>query len=94
MRLQLDSAAKPEQIGKWLTARKFVRPRGRKTDIWMIEGDGGSFLGRIAWYGPWRTFAFFPRRDEPIILEAECMRALANFCTEMRAARKKERANA
>jgi hypothetical protein len=54
--------------------------RNRKTTTWAVSNSSnGSFLGHVAWYGPWRKYAYFP--DE-VVLEETCMREIADFAVE------------
>ena len=65
-----------------------------KTRIWEVYNryDGGS-LGRIAWFGRWRKYGFYPWPET--VFEEVCMRELSDFIVartkEQRAARKEAR---
>lgn len=50
----------------------------RKTKLWDVcnKYDGG-FLGRIAWFGRWRKYAFYPANYA--VFEEVCMRELSQF---------------
>ena len=47
------------------------------TKLWSVVAEGGSVLGMIKWYAPWRKYAFFPFTDT--LYEEVCMREIANF---------------
>ena len=67
---------------------------GRKTLVWaVLTADGRECLGRVGWYSPWRKYCFVTRsvaveREDgtkyaptpQIILDAGCMRLIADFC--------------
>ncbi len=49
-----------------------------KTSIWEVHSIHGACLGRIAWMGGWRKYAF---HVEPhTVYEEKCLREIAEFC--------------
>jgi hypothetical protein len=62
-----------------------------KTNRWeVVTLPGGVVIGRIAWYGSWRKYCFFPR--EETVYEQICLREIADFCENATAAYKKAKA--
>ena len=63
---------------------------GKTERFTVVATQGDVFLGRIAWYGRWRKYAFEPFRDT--VFEQDCLRDIADFCEaktkEHRAVRK------
>jgi hypothetical protein len=66
--------------------QKGVSSSGR-TQIWQVlpygyKHEGYSHasdpLGLVKWYGPWRTYAFFPTPNT--YFEKTCLREIALFC--------------
>ena len=51
-----------------------------KTRVWSVL-SGEIRLGRVAWYAPWRKYAFFPVHQT--LYEQDCLRQLAGFCESM-----------
>ncbi len=54
-----------------------------KTSEWNCLNQGGTFLGRVAWYAPWRQYCFYTEDDETVF-SAGCLRDIAEFMTELR----------
>jgi hypothetical protein len=49
-----------------------------KTKRWDVHSrHGGALLGRIAWFGRWRKYAFYPWPET--VFEEVCMRELSEF---------------
>ena len=58
-----------------------------KTLIWGVrtksqspkdpQGEGGTYLGHVKWFGRWRGYSFFPYIDT--IYEQKCLREIADF---------------
>lgn len=62
---------------------------GRKTLTYDVRSSRDqSLLGRISWYGPWRRFTYSPAG--PQVMDAACLREVAEFLDERMAARKAE----
>ena len=51
-------------------------PDKPKTKTWRVVSD--TFVGIIAWRGPWRQYSFFPEPGS--VFEKTCLRDIANFC--------------
>lgn len=49
-----------------------------KTKQWRVANRGGSFLGTVSWYAPWRKYCFEPL--ESLVFDAGCLREIAAFC--------------
>lgn len=66
-------------MATWVT----FDPRGTsasgKTLCWAVCAiDEGYVVGKVAWYGKWRKYAFFPR--ENTVFEHVCLADIAEFC--------------
>lgn len=49
-----------------------------KTKVWTVQTkDGAHTLGRIAWFGRWRKYAFDPMGGT--VFEETCLREIAQF---------------
>lgn len=80
---------------KWLRFIELPREIGRKTKAFQVttkveheHGRDEQVLGRIAWYGGFRKFAFFPAPHTSF--EQQCLRDLAAF-TEQQTKEYRER---
>ena len=52
-----------------------------KTKTWLVCSNyGDGLIGRIAWFGRWRKYSFFP--DIGTVFEQVCLREIADFCEE------------
>ena len=53
-----------------------------KTHCWEIYSkyDGSPLLGRVAWFGKWTKYAFFPWPET--VYEQVCLRDIAQFCED------------
>lgn len=47
----------------------------KKTRTWYVETQGGTVLGFIAWYSPWRKYCFYPAAN--VLFEQDCLRDIA-----------------
>lgn len=60
-----------------------VAPK-KKTRVWLVMPktcDTGLIpIGAVAWYGPWRKYAFYPAPQT--LFEQVCLREIATFCEE------------
>jgi hypothetical protein len=66
---------------KWLRFEPQPQPSGRKTSIWkVVAREGGETLGKVAWWGPWRQYVFFPEHEALLLFNRTCLRDLADFC--------------
>ena len=64
--------------GPWLKFEEWANPAQRKTKIWEVTSTQGSWsLGEVKWFAPWRRYCFEPLS---CILDASCLREIANFC--------------
>ena len=66
---------------RWIDFVGPVRSPSGKTLVFSVctkEDGAAKALGEIAWYGPWRKYAFSPRPNT--VFEATCLRDLAAFC--------------
>jgi hypothetical protein len=56
-------------------------PPNPKTKVWYVAtATQDSYLGKIAWFGRWRCYSFFP--NQGTIFEKTCLRDIADFCEE------------
>ena len=63
-----------------------------KTKVWHVVttyDGGGTVLGTIKWYGPWRKYSFFP--TPTTLFEPTCLREIADFIDKAMAERKAAR---
>jgi len=55
-----------------------------KTTIWYVYSTfvthAGETLGRVAWYGPWRKYVFYP--SEGTLFDPGCLTEIATFLSE------------
>ena len=59
-----------------------------KTEIWnILSKSSGFILGQIKWYGPWRSYCFFPSATS--IFNVACMTDIQNAIKELMDRRKK-----
>jgi hypothetical protein len=77
----------------WIKFSEPVKTQGKKTLHWYVKtADDSHFLGSVAWFTPWRRYAFMPYNGT--IFEQDCLREIAAFCEtktrEHRAARKEK----
>ena len=77
-----------QRIGKYLVARLHPRPtsHARITDIWTIEGNDGTALGHVAWYGPWRQYVYEP--VDGTVYNNTCLVDIAAFLAKVNAAQR------
>lgn len=59
-----------------LTFTEIGTSESGKTKIWEIVGNNFA-LGRVAWYGQWRKYVFFPGAG--IIFDAGCLDEVGAF---------------
>jgi len=92
---QLDQSAKPVPIGEYCTARKYKKDPRRKTDIYALYGENGSFLGSIKWYAPWRKYSLEVSGPlahiAPVMFEDKCLDAISMFLKMITSQRKMKR---
>lgn len=62
-----------------LTFLKCVPVKGRKTDIYGVDGPSAS-LGEVRWHAPWRRYVFHPYPST--LYDPLCMESIATFCRE------------
>lgn len=53
---------------------------GRTGRYNVLAKDGGTLLGEVKWYGPWRCYCFFA--GQGTLFEKTCLRDIAQFCDE------------
>lgn len=51
---------------------------GKKTSSWSVNTTGGTRLGVIQWFSPWRRYCFYPAPDT--IYDTNCLDKIASFC--------------
>ena len=55
-----------------------IAERKPKTNVWnVLTKDGQSLLGKVAWFGRWRRYAFFP--EEATVFEHQCLDDIRAF---------------
>lgn len=51
-----------------------------KTKLWhVLSNDQACVLGTVAWYAPWRKYAF-SALSSACVFEQDCLRDIADFC--------------
>lgn len=76
-------------MSKWIDILPGAQLPGRKTKNWLVaEKNGGSRLGFIQWYSPWRQYAFFP--ETGTLYERQCLRDIATFLDEQTTAHRSQ----
>lgn len=64
---------------RWLWIELARASESGRTHVWHVRSkSSGDLLGRVAWFGRWRQYAFHPVGDT--VYNAQCMRDLADFC--------------
>lgn len=67
--------------GKWITAKQVTPKPPRKTLCYAVMPSDGSFptdaIGMIAWYSPWRGYAFFPHFET--VFEPDCLGTISGW---------------
>jgi hypothetical protein len=55
------------------------------TNVWDVKNTGQLIIGTVSWYAPWRRYGYTSITAH-IVLDATCMREIADFCeTQTRA---------
>ena len=63
--------------GTWFRVNRLPRQAKRKTDTYEVLTNDSLVIGHIAWYGPWRKYAYFPEPET--VMETQCMQEIAFF---------------
>ena len=62
----------------------------RKTEVYNVRTkSGGSSLGQIKWYSPWRQYCFYP--SPSCVFNVGCLGDISAFIGELTAERKRVR---
>ena len=61
---------------------------GQKTHRFSVL-SGGSYLGVVKWYAPWRRYVLFP--ETGVLFDYGCMTELATFVGDVTQAHKEAR---
>ena len=72
-------------IGKFLAVDAVPSARGAKTLRWALLNRGGSRLGVISWYSPWRCYTVDP--EPGTTFNSQCLRDIARFLDSVRSKR-------
>ena len=71
-------------LGKYMTAD--LHRDEISGDFWAINmRSGGSTLGRVVYYAPWKSWVFRP--EDMTEFSADCLRSIAEFIEKARGAR-------
>jgi hypothetical protein len=74
--------------GKFITFTPEFPGKGRITNVYAVRTkSGGSRLGQIQWYAPWRQYTFDP--DYGTTYSAGCLGEIAQFIEREMADRKR-----
>ncbi len=69
-------------------------PQKGITENWQCENKkSGVVLGRVAWYGPWRNYCFFPAGGG-LVFSTGCMGDISTFINQLAADRRGARKGA
>jgi len=82
----------PHQEPKWIRFDSTGASDSGKTETWRVSTLDGTPLGRVAWFGRWRRYAFFP--FDATVFEPQCLRDLAAFCEERTMAHRRAKVTA
>lgn len=64
--------------GQCIYCNRLTRLLNRKTDIYeVLANESYQCLAKIAWYAPWRKYAFFP--IAVTVWEPICLRKVTTF---------------
>jgi hypothetical protein len=65
------------QPSKYLRFQQESVKAGRKTAVFAVVSQSSSdVLGRIAWYGPWRQYVFYPA--DGTLYNLDCLEVIAD----------------
>lgn len=67
-----------DALGKYMFIGAVKKSPSGKTKVWSIVDRHVGLLGTVAWYGPWRCYAFRPCQET--VFNGACMDALSEFC--------------
>jgi len=82
--MKLSEASEP----KWLRFDSTGPSATGKTLTWSVRAtQDNGYLGRVAWFGRWRRYGFWP--DEGTVFEQQCLRDIAAFCEHATIAQRK-----
>lgn len=67
------------KVNSWIEFE--LAERKPKTKVWhVMTKDSWAFLGKIAWFGRWRRYSFFPA--EGTVFEHQCLEEIRAFLVE------------
>ncbi len=82
----------PMPEAKWLNFQEARVKEGYKTRVFIVLAkQDGILLGRIAWFGRWRKYVFYPESGG-CIFETDCLRDIAAFLDWLMEDRRERRA--
>ena len=55
-----------------------------KTSVWSCQTRGGDELGQVKWYGPWRSYCYFPTQQA--VYSDGCLKDIADFIKQLKGA--------
>lgn len=64
----------------WLKFKDDGESKSGKTKVWSVTNTRGQELGKIAWAGSFRKYAFAPLYQA--VYDSGCLRELAEFCDQ------------
>ena len=68
---------------RWLEIKYKEPSKTGKTHIFdVLTSDGGTNLGKIKWFGPWRKYAFFPEQNT--LFETDCLSDISKFLDDLK----------
>jgi membrane glycosyltransferase len=74
------------QAEKWIRVEPIDSPSPKTLRWQVVNTRTGNVCGQIRWWGAWWKYCFFPQDNH--LFDADCMRLIADFMEQNRAARK------
>ena len=66
-------------MAKWIRFDLYGNSASGKTKVWnVVATEGCKIIGWVAWYAPWRKYAF-SAVDNNCVFEQDCLRDIAAF---------------
>ena len=67
--------------GSFITFIRTGNSGSGKTQVWTVRAALNEELGRVKWFGRWRTYTF--DAEPNTVYEKTCLREIAQFCDEL-----------
>ena len=67
---------------QWIIYKQVPMPQDRKTAVVdVVNRNSDVPIGRLAWYGAWRQYTFFPGPDTTF--NSDCLNDIAGACATL-----------